>query len=82
MVNRNLKRIVFLEFKRTTDTSETYYHDMRKVAGKQQTPILTGLKTLVGDRGLGGGSSPVGCGSEVGKRKGVAGDSSNLRDWV
>ena len=51
VMNRKLKRIVLLEFKRTTDTSETYYHDMRKVTEKQHTPILTGLKDLGGDRG-------------------------------
>ena len=50
VVNRKLKGIVLLEFKRTVDTSETYYHDMRKVVEKQHTPILTGLKSLPGDR--------------------------------
>ena len=39
------------QFKRTVDTPVTCYHDMRKVVEKQHTPILTGLKTLAGDRG-------------------------------
>ena len=33
------------------DTSEAYYHDMRKVEEKQHIPILTGLIALAEDRG-------------------------------
>ena len=40
MVNRKMKRIVLLEFKRKSDSSESYYQDMRKVSGKYHTPIL------------------------------------------
>ena len=47
-----MKKIVLLEFKRTTDSSESYYqdHSMWKVSEQQHTPILTGLRTLVSDR--------------------------------
>ncbi len=31
VVNRKMKKIVILEFKRTTDSSESYYQDMWKV---------------------------------------------------
>ena len=42
---------MLLGFKRTSDSSEAYYQDMREVAEKQHIPILTGLKTLAVDRG-------------------------------
>ena len=51
VINRKLKKIVPLEFKRAADSSESYYQDMLKVAEQQHTPILTGLRTLVADRG-------------------------------
>ncbi len=51
MVNRKTKRIILLEFKRTTDYSESYYQDMWRVAEQQHTPILMGLRALVTDRG-------------------------------
>ena len=41
-----MKRIVHLEFKRTTDSSESYYQDMWKVAKQQHIPILTILRVL------------------------------------
>jgi hypothetical protein len=50
MVNRKMKQIILLEFKRTTDYSEAYYRDMRRVTEQQHTPILTGLRALVTDR--------------------------------
>ena len=46
-----MKRIVLLEFNRTTDSSEEYYQDMRKMSGKQHIPVLTDLKDLTVDRG-------------------------------
>ena len=46
-----MKKIILLEFKRTADYSEAYYRDMKRVAEQQHTPILTGLRTLVTDRG-------------------------------
>ena len=45
-----MKKIDLLEFKRDTDSSESYYQDMWKVSEKQHTPILTGLKELTSDR--------------------------------
>ena len=46
-----MKKIILLEFKRTADYSEAYYRDMRRVTEQQHTPILTGLRALVADRG-------------------------------
>ena len=51
VVNRKVKKIILLEFKRTSDYSESYYRDMWRVTDQQHTPILTGLTTLVEDRG-------------------------------
>ena len=51
VVNEKKKRIIMLEFKRASDTAETYYSDMRAIAAKQHTPILEGLNTLVEERG-------------------------------
>ena len=46
-----MKKILLLEFKRTTDYSESYYRDIRRVTEQQHTPIITGLWALVADRG-------------------------------
>ena len=51
VVNRKIKKIILLEFKRTVDYSEAYYRDMKRVTEQQHTPILTGLRALVTDRG-------------------------------
>jgi hypothetical protein len=51
VVNRKMKKILLLEFKRTTDYSEAYYRDMKRVSEQQHTPILTGLWALATDRG-------------------------------
>ena len=51
MVNKKLKKIMLLEFKRTADCGESYFKDMWKVAENQHSPILTGLKTLAEERG-------------------------------
>jgi hypothetical protein len=45
-----MKNIVLLEFKRTSDSSESYFQDMWKVTKKQYTPILKDLGDLVVDR--------------------------------
>ena len=50
MINKKMKRIILLEFKRTSDASETYYTDMKKTADTKRTPILTGLNDLARDR--------------------------------
>ena len=46
VINRKTKKIILLEFKRTSDTADTYFQVMWKVAEKQHTPILTGLRAL------------------------------------
>jgi hypothetical protein len=46
VVNRKMKKIILLEFKRTSDAEEDYFQDMWKVSEKQHTPILTGFRTL------------------------------------
>ena len=51
VINSKTKKIVLLEFKRTSDCGESYYEDMWKVADKQHVPILTGLRALTGERG-------------------------------
>ena len=51
VINRKTKKIVLLEFKRTSDCGESYYEDMWKVSDKQHVPILTGLRPLAGERG-------------------------------
>jgi hypothetical protein len=51
VMNRKTKKIVLLEFKRTSDCGESYYEDMWKVEDKYHVPILTGLRTLSGERG-------------------------------
>jgi hypothetical protein len=46
-----MKRIILLEFKRCSDTSETYCTDMKSIAERQHTPILEGLNALAEERG-------------------------------
>jgi hypothetical protein len=50
VMNRKMKKIILLEFKRTSDAGESYFQDMWKVAEKQHTPILTCLRALAVDR--------------------------------
>jgi hypothetical protein len=49
VINRKMKEIILLEFKRTSDAEESYFQDMWKVVEKKHTPILTGLRDLVVD---------------------------------
>lgn len=51
VINKKTKRIIMLEFKRASDTAETYYSDMKSRAERQHTPILEGLNALAGERG-------------------------------
>ena len=51
VVNRKMKKIILLEFKRTSDYSESFFRDMRKVTEQQHTPIIVGLRALTADRG-------------------------------
>jgi hypothetical protein len=46
-----MKKIILLEFKRTSDAAEAYFQDMLMVSENQHTPILTGLRTLTEERG-------------------------------
>ena len=46
VINRKMKKIVLLEFKRTSDYGESYFKDMWRVAEKQHTPIMIGLRAL------------------------------------
>jgi hypothetical protein len=81
VINRKTKKIVLVEFKRTSDCEESYYEDMWKVADKQHDPILTGLRALTGRRErTGGRSCPAGCRSAVGQSEEVAGSPQDLRD--
>ena len=51
MINRVTKKIMLLEFKRTSDCGESYFQDMRRVAEQQHVPILAGLRDLAEERG-------------------------------
>ena len=51
VVNKETKLIIMLDFKRVSDTTETYYSDMKAIAVKQYTPILEGLNALTEERG-------------------------------
>jgi hypothetical protein len=51
VINRRTKKIILLEYKRTNDCGEGYFQDTWRVVDKQHTPILTGLRTLVVERG-------------------------------
>jgi hypothetical protein len=51
VIKRKTKKIVLLEFKRTSDCGESYYEDMWRVADKKHASILTGLRGLGGERG-------------------------------
>ena len=51
MINRKTKKIILLEFKRTSDYGESYFKDTWRVTEKQHTPILTDLRALAEERG-------------------------------
>ena len=40
VVDRKMKKIILLEFKKTTDYLESYYRDMWRVKEQQYTPII------------------------------------------
>ena len=44
MVNEEDNHTILGEFKRTLDTSEQYYDDLKRKAGVKHSPMLTGLK--------------------------------------
>ena len=51
VINKKTKRIIMLEFKRASDTAETYYSDMKSIVERQHTPISEGLNALAEERG-------------------------------
>ena len=69
VVNRKMKKIILLEFKRTADYSEAYYRVMKRVTEQQHTPILTGLRPLATDRGWEVEVAPVVTGQRSVKEK-------------
>ena len=86
VTNRKMKRIILLEFKRTSDASETYYSDMGKTA---DTPMATHSycdgpqrpdETRIEAGSLGGGSTSTGRRADFGQGKGVARVAGNLWD--
>jgi hypothetical protein len=50
VINKKTKGMI-IEFKRPSDTAETYYSDMKSTAERQHTPILEGLNALSGEWG-------------------------------
>jgi hypothetical protein len=50
VINEKTKKIILLEFKRTSDYGESYFKDMWGVAEKQHTPIMIGLRALAEER--------------------------------
>ena len=50
VISRKTKKIILLEFKRTSDYGESYFKDMWRVTEKQHTPIMIGLKALAEER--------------------------------
>jgi hypothetical protein len=50
VINRKMKKIILLEFKRTSDCGESYFKNMWRVTEKQQTPIMIGLRVLAKER--------------------------------
>jgi hypothetical protein len=51
VINKKTKRIIILEFKRVSDTAETYYSNMKSMVERQHTPILEGLIALAEEWG-------------------------------
>jgi hypothetical protein len=51
VIDTKTKRIILLEFKRCSDTSETYYTGMKSIEERQYAPILEGLNALAQERG-------------------------------
>jgi hypothetical protein len=50
VINRKTKKIILLEFQRTSDYGESYFKDMWGVAENQHTLIMIGLRALVEER--------------------------------
>ncbi len=65
-----LFHIIMIEFKCISDTTETYYSDMKSIVERQHTPILERLNTLVEDRGWVTNVLPLEVGHRSGKKSG------------
>jgi hypothetical protein len=50
VINRKTKKIILLEFKRTSDCGESYFKNIWRVEENQHTSIMIGLRTLVKER--------------------------------
>jgi hypothetical protein len=67
VVNRKMNKIIFLEFKRTSDATEAYFQDMWKMVEKQHTPINSnGSPDPDGRARMGGRCRPTGRRTSVG----------------
>ena len=51
VINKKTKHIIMIPFKHTSDTTETYYSDMKSIVERQHTAILEGLNALTEERG-------------------------------
>jgi hypothetical protein len=51
VINKKTKRMIMLDFKRASNTADTYYSDMKSIEERQHTPILEGLNALAEERG-------------------------------
>ena len=76
VINKKTKRIIMLEFKRASDTAETYYSDMNEVnSGEAAYTHLRGAERpgrRAGGTGMGGGSSTSSGRTAFGQGKRVA----------
>jgi hypothetical protein len=60
VINRKMKKIVLLDFKRTADSSESYYQDMWKGGREAAHSHPNGPQGTGGRSRVGGGGCPVG----------------------
>ncbi len=71
VINKKTKRITMLEFKRISDTTETYYSDMKSIADEATYTHLRGTEHPDRGTGMGGGSFTSGRRTSFGQRKRV-----------
>ena len=73
VINKKTKRIIMLEFKRTSDTTETYYSDMKSIAER-----LGGSERPGRGARMGGGSVASGRRTAFGQGKIVVSSRKRL----